>query len=147
MTRLVGAAISSSSQWNAFIGQPEKVRRTDGLIIVRAGSTQVALDFSVEEPLPLPELIRQEPRLHNLSRSWLNTFQYRTDIGILSNNTVSDNAIFACSRSPTRPYSAPAARQHRSDSARASRSIDISREHMDTASAWKIDRRTRIRRC
>jgi hypothetical protein len=32
--------------------------------------------------MPLPELVRQEPRLRNLPRSWLNTFQYRPDIGM-----------------------------------------------------------------
>ena len=70
------------------------MRASDGLFIVPAGSAQMGLDFSVEEPLPLPDMIRQEPRLHSLSRSWLNAFQYRPDIGILSNNIVSDNAIF-----------------------------------------------------
>ena len=43
---------------------------------------------------PLPELAGQEPRLRTLPRSWLNTFQFRPDIGILANNIVSDNAIF-----------------------------------------------------
>ena len=59
-----------------------------------AGSTEWKLEFSVVNPLPLPELVRQEPSLRNLPRSWLNTFQYRPDIGILANNIVSDNAIF-----------------------------------------------------
>jgi hypothetical protein len=54
----------------------------------------MGLDFSVEESRPPLALIRQEPRLRNLARSWLNVFQYRPDIGVLSNNTVSDNAIF-----------------------------------------------------
>ena len=45
-------------------------------------------------PVPIPALTRKEPRLRTLPRTWLNTFQYRPDIGILANNIVSDNAVF-----------------------------------------------------
>jgi hypothetical protein len=93
--QLVGSAIPTDAQWNAFIGSPMNARPSDGLIAIPAGTTQIGLDFSVEDDTaPLPELTRHEPRLQTLSRSWLNTFQYRPDIGILSNNIVSDNAIF-----------------------------------------------------
>ena len=138
-TRLFGAAISPMAQWNAFIGQPEKVRASDGLFIVPAGSTQMGLDFSVEEPLPLPELIRQEPRLHNLPRSWLNTFQYRPDIGILSNNIVSDNAIF-CMFTFTDPavFTPVLPGEVETIQLTPSRSTDTSKERMDTALARKI---------
>ena len=99
----------------------------------------MGLDFSVEEPLPLPELIRQEPRLHNLPRSWLNTFQYRPDIGILSNNIVSDNAIF-CMFTFTDPavFTPVLPGEVETIQLSASRSTDTSRERMDTASARKI---------
>jgi hypothetical protein len=91
---LVGEPDRPAAQWNAFIGKLEPGRSSDGLSTLPAGSTQWKLEFSVEDPMPLPELVRQEPRLRNLPRSWLNTFQYRPDIGILANNIVSDNAIF-----------------------------------------------------
>ena len=43
---------------------------------------------------PVLELAASEPRLKTLPRTWLNTFQYRPDLGILANNIVSDNAVF-----------------------------------------------------
>jgi hypothetical protein len=91
---LIGEPVRPAAQWSASIGELEQGRAADGLFTLPAGSTQWTLEFAVEDPAPLRELTRPEPRLRSLPRSWLNTFQYRPDIGILANNIVSDNAIF-----------------------------------------------------
>jgi hypothetical protein len=91
---LVGEPLRRVSEWQAFIGMAEKGRALDGLVTLPAGSIRWQLKFSVEAVTPMPELAGEEPRLRDLPRSWLNTFQFRPDIGILANNIVSDNAIF-----------------------------------------------------
>ena len=50
--------------------------------------------MSVESVMPLAGLIGGDRRFRAFPRHWLNIFQYRPDLGILSNNIVSDNAIF-----------------------------------------------------
>lgn len=91
---LRGESIRSANQWNAFMGVTAAPRAEDGLFILPRGLSQWEVEFTVEHCAPMPELIRQEPRLRSLPRSWLNTFQFRPDVGILANNVVSDNAIF-----------------------------------------------------
>lgn len=88
-----GESIRSANQWNVTI-LPATDRREDGLFTIRAGTSSCRVRMSVESIAPLPELTRADPRLAGLPRHWLNTFQYRPDIGILSNNIVSDNAVF-----------------------------------------------------
>jgi hypothetical protein len=85
-------ALRSLTQWNAFLQPRFSGRSSDGLFIRPAGTNQFALEFSVEGAAPLAGLVAQEPRLRGLSRTWLNPFQYRPDIGILANNVLSDNA-------------------------------------------------------
>jgi len=87
-------AIHSLAQWTGFLRKAERGRPSDGLFIQPAGATRVALELSVESCVPLPELAARDERLRYLARSWLNTFQYKADVGILANNTVSDNATF-----------------------------------------------------
>ncbi len=88
---LTAQPVRPLSEWHAFIEGPEKGRSLDGLFTLPAGSIRWKLQFSVEAVTPMPALAGQEPRLRSLPRSWLNTFQFRPDIGILANNTVSDN--------------------------------------------------------
>jgi hypothetical protein len=80
-------------QWNARLVE-QTGGRADGLYSVHAGVHRWEMALSMKSVLPLPELVRDEPRLCALPRHWLNVFQYRPDIGILSNNIVSDNAAF-----------------------------------------------------
>ena len=91
---LVGEPIRPAAQWNAAFGQPVKGRALDGLFVLPSQREQWHIEFSVVSLAPAPELIQTEPRLRDLPRSWLNTFQYRPDLGILANNIVSDNAVF-----------------------------------------------------
>ena len=91
---LAGQPVRPLSEWRAWIGKPEKGRSLDGLFTLPGGPIRWKLKFTVEAVTPMPELAEQEPRLRELPRSWLNTFQFRPDIGILANNIVSDNAIF-----------------------------------------------------
>ncbi len=43
---------------------------------------------------PEKALVDADPKLAGVKRAWLNTFGFRPDIATLSNNCVSDNAIF-----------------------------------------------------
>ena len=78
------------TRWNALLQPRLSARATDGLFVQSAGANHFQLEFSVQTALP--QLINDEPRLRSLARSWLNSFQYRPDIGILANNILSDNA-------------------------------------------------------
>lgn len=85
-------AVRAQTQWNALFQASAKVRPTDGLIVQAAGPSRFELEFSVENAVPIPQIVTNEPRLASLARSWLNSFQYRPDFGILANNILSDNA-------------------------------------------------------
>ncbi len=85
-------AVRALTEWNAFFQLLTAARAADGLFVESAGTNQFALEFSVEAAAPLAALVAKEPRLRALSRSWLNPFQYRPEIGILANNIFSDNA-------------------------------------------------------
>jgi hypothetical protein len=85
-------AVHALMEWNALFQSRASARATDGLLVQPAGTNQFQLEFSVEAAVPLPKLVDDEPRFGSLARSWLNTFQYRPDVGILANNIFSDNA-------------------------------------------------------
>jgi len=92
--RIEGESLRPQAQWNATIALPGN-RREDGICIVEPGLSKCRLRFSVEaDTIPLAYLVRDEPRLRAMPRHWLNGLQYRPDIGILSNNIVSDNCSF-----------------------------------------------------
>lgn len=90
---LAGESIRSQAQWNASIEGSAK-RRSDGLIVLSPGTTSFEVSAVVESVRPVPALTKSDPRLATLPRHWLNTFQYRPDIGMLANNIVSDNCVF-----------------------------------------------------
>ncbi len=91
---LMAEPVRPAGQWNASIDLCGLARSSNGLFTLPAGRHRWAAEFSVTSIAPLPSLTRLEGRLGTLPRSWLNTFQYRPDVGILANNVVSDNAIF-----------------------------------------------------
>jgi hypothetical protein len=82
--------VRALTRWNALLQPRLNARATDGLFVQSAGANHFQLEFSVETALP--QLISDEPRFRSLARSWLNSFQYRPDIGILANNILGDNA-------------------------------------------------------
>ncbi|HPO12389.1 MAG TPA: discoidin domain-containing protein [Candidatus Hydrogenedentes bacterium] len=90
---IIAKPLRGVRQWNARLVECTETR-ADGLYSTKPGVHRWETVFSVENPSPLPDLVREEPRLHTLPRHWLDVFQYRPDIGILSNNIVSDNAVF-----------------------------------------------------
>ena len=103
--QLIGQPLRHLAQWNCtLVGDAAK--RSDGLYVLDQGTSSLEITSSVEACAPMPPLA--DPRLAALPRHWLNVFQYRPDIGILSNNIVSDNAIF-CMHSFTDPavYTSP----------------------------------------
>jgi len=85
-------SVRALTQWNALIQPRASARAMDGLFVQPSGTNHLELEFSIENQAPLPQLIANEPRLGALTRSWLNSFQYRPDVGILANNVLSDNA-------------------------------------------------------
>jgi hypothetical protein len=92
---LTGQPLRRLAQWNASVGPIGTTRASDGLMSLPSGATEWAIECTVTpQTVPLPHLGEREASLKSLPRSWLNTFQYRPDIGILANNIVSDNAVF-----------------------------------------------------
>jgi hypothetical protein len=85
-------AVRALTEWNALFQSRIDARPLDGLIVQPAGTNCFQLEFSIETAVPIPQLVSSEPRLRSLARSWLNTFQYRPEVGILANNILSDNA-------------------------------------------------------
>ncbi|MFH1920405.1 MAG: hypothetical protein ABIP48_11035 [Planctomycetota bacterium] len=92
--------LDGHGRWDAFlIGDVQ--RREDGFYVVlpHARSSQIALTVK-SIPVALPDVVEAEPRLWALPRHWINNFQYRPDVGLLSNNIVSTpcaNCLFYCS--------------------------------------------------
>ena len=70
--QLIGQPLRNLAQWNCTL----------------PGS------FTASVEAPMPGLPNRDPRLASFPRHWLNTLQYRPDIGILANNIVSDNCVF-----------------------------------------------------
>jgi hypothetical protein len=91
---LTAEPVRAAGQWNTSISLQRQARSGDGLFILPTGTSRWEAEFTVMSAAPMPLLTRQDPRLETLPRSWLNTFQYRADIGALANNVVSDNAVF-----------------------------------------------------
>jgi hypothetical protein len=85
-------AVRPLTEWSALFQPRVSARALDGLFVQPAGTNYFQLEFSVQTAVPVPQLVASEPRLRSLARSWLNTFQYRPEVGILANNILSDNA-------------------------------------------------------
>ena len=73
---------------------PKLPTREDGLIEMPAGNWHGSLNWSVEQIVPLPKLVSQEPRVKNLPRFALNGLQYRPDQDMLCNSITSINCPF-----------------------------------------------------
>ena len=92
--------LDGHGRWDAFlIG--DVPRRADGFCVVPPGGWNWELSFTVKSiTVALPDMVKAEPRLWALPRHWINNFQYRPDVGLLSNNIVSTpcaNCLFYCS--------------------------------------------------
>jgi hypothetical protein len=66
----------------------------NGMGVQRAGRQHIELDLHLAEVYPEKEIVDSNPKLAGVRRAWLNLFQFRPDLGVLSNNTVSDNCAF-----------------------------------------------------
>jgi len=91
---LTGESLRAQAQWNASISDARIAPRSDGLVVLQPGITRLEVTVNVDSVTPAPALTKADPRLAGVPRWWLNTFQYRPDIGILANNIVSDNCVF-----------------------------------------------------
>jgi hypothetical protein len=91
---LTAESLRSQRQWNASFAAKPLTHRSDGLFVLPKGVTRWDMTATVESILPLPGLTKTDPRFASLPRCWLNTFQYRPDLGMLANNIVSDNCVF-----------------------------------------------------
>ena len=56
---------------------------------------------------PEKALVDADPKLAGVKRGWLNAFGFRPDIATLSNNSVSDNAIFCLYEFADQAYYTP----------------------------------------
>jgi hypothetical protein len=59
--------------------------------VQRSGRQHIELDLCAVEVYPEKETVESDPALLGVRRAWLNLFQFRPDLGVLSNNSVSDN--------------------------------------------------------
>lgn len=92
--RLSGESLRGLRQWNAIVSAGGTAPREDGLLVLKPGVTRLEIAANVERITPIPSLTRSDARLAGMPRHWLNSFQYRPDIGIFANNIVSDNVVF-----------------------------------------------------
>ena len=100
---LKGGRSAAPKQWDACIIDEAYRRSSDGLYVLPSGTGGWDLALSVESIAPLPALVGGDARLRTLPRHWLNSFQYRDDIGMLSNNIISANALSSCMLSFVEP--------------------------------------------
>ncbi len=103
LSSLKGRRSAAPKQWDACIIDEAARRSPDGLHVLPAGTGGWDLALSVESIALLPALVAEDTRLRALPRHWLNVFQYRDDIGILSNNIISANALTSCTLSFIEP--------------------------------------------
>ena len=66
----------------------------DATTIQEAGRRHVELDMALTSIYPEKALVDADRKLTGVKRGWLNALGFRPDIATLSNNSVSDNAIF-----------------------------------------------------
>jgi hypothetical protein len=115
-TLLVRAG-DSNSTWK-FVGRLgqrevelalEQGRRvtSDATGIQAAGQYHVELDMALTSIYPGKALVDADPKLAGVKRGWLNAFGFRPDIATLSNNSVSDNAIFCLYEFADQAYYTP----------------------------------------
>jgi hypothetical protein len=100
---LVTARASWGPAFWRFVSDPSHRRlaldagrtpNADGLIVLPPATDVVTFDLRLREAYPLARCLQREERFRGLRRAWMNIFQLRPDIGILSNNVLSQNCIF-----------------------------------------------------
>jgi hypothetical protein len=79
----------------------------DATTIQQAGQYHVELDMALTSIYPQKALVDTDPKLAGVKRGWLNAFGFRPDIATLSNNSVSDNAIFCLYEFADQAYYTP----------------------------------------
>jgi hypothetical protein len=100
---LVTARASRGPVFWKFLGDPSRRRlsldagrtpNAEGLIVLPPATDVVTLDLRLREAYPLARCLEGQKPFRGLRRAWMNIFQLRPDIGILSNNVISQNCIF-----------------------------------------------------
>jgi Bacterial alpha-L-rhamnosidase 6 hairpin glycosidase domain len=71
-----------------------RAQSAEGPTVLPPATETVTLELRVAEAYPLARCLGGQDRFRGLRRAWMNIFQLRPDIGILSNNVVSQNCIF-----------------------------------------------------
>ncbi len=100
---LVTARASPERIFWRFVPDPEhrhfsldlgQAPNADGMIVLPPATLVTTLDLRLAEAYPLAQYLKGQERFRGLRRAWMNIFQFRPDIGILSNNVLSQNCIF-----------------------------------------------------
>ena len=68
---------------------PQLPTAEDGLNEIGTKPWRTTLNFAVEQPEPLPDLVRGDPRLQRFPKYSLNMVQWRPDTGIIGNSVMS----------------------------------------------------------
>jgi hypothetical protein len=76
-----------------FAGDP-KARRIELALSLAPGVRHTELDMQITEIYPEKGIVDADPKLAGVKRGWLNIFGFRPDVPCLSNNVVSDKAMF-----------------------------------------------------
>jgi hypothetical protein len=74
--------------------QTGQIDNWDATTTQQSGKFRTTLEFKLTNVYPAKGLVDKTPALSGIKRGWLNIFQFRPDIGILANNTISDNCLF-----------------------------------------------------
>ncbi len=80
---------------------------TDATVSEEKGDHTTTLDLEIDNVYPDKTIVDSNPDFAGLKRGWLNIFQFRPDVGILSNNSISDNCLFCMYEYADQAYFTP----------------------------------------
>lgn len=72
-----------------------------------AGQQEIELDMTLTEVYPEKAIVDKNPKLQGIKKAWLNSYQFRPDLQMLSNNVISDNCAFTLYQFADQAYFTP----------------------------------------
>ena len=71
------------------------------------GHQEIELDMTLTEVYPEKGIVDKNSKLKGIKKAWLNSFQFRPDLQLLSNNIISDNCAFTLYQFADQAYFSP----------------------------------------
>ena len=103
---------------------PHQPTSEDGLNEIGTKPWRTTLNFAVQQPEPLPDLLRSDPRLERFPKYSLNMVQWRPDTGIIGNSVMSVDCGLAILFYAQQSVFVPQLKDHISPMALVEASID-----------------------